>query len=747
MIVTAGKTNVTAYFYIVGDASNASPGEPVTGLLFSDIETGGSASYARQGAARVDLTLITLASASAAHADGGFILVDDTNMPGVYRCDYPDAAFATGVDEVSLQIVVASGKNAVAVPIKVQITDVDFRDSVSGGMTALSDIESSLVIAKSDTAAIEVKASDTHSRLVVVEAAIDSDQTSRTTAVSDVHSRVVVVESSVDSDQTSRTAAISDVKSRLVVVESSIDSDTASAATLAASMASSVEVIETKASDTHSRLVVVEASIDSDQTSRATAISDAKSRLVVVESAIDSDQTSRATAISDVKSQLVVVASDTTRVELALVTATGALEGTPSSTVLQTDLSEATDNHYNNMVFVMTSGDEAGETRRILDYTGATGTITLSTPLSGSPTAAETFAILNIPVSVEPGDIAALLSDAAAIEIKTSDTHSRLVVVEAAIDSDTASAATIAASMSSSVEVIETKASDTHSRLVVVESSIDSDQTSRATAISDVKSRLVVVESAIDSDQTSRTAAISDVHSRLVVVELAIDSDTASAATIVASMSSSVEAIEAGGGSLTAAQDSKLTRVQSDVILVEAKASDTHSRLVVVESAIDSDTASAATIAASMSSSVEVIETKASDTHSRLVVVEAAIDSDQTSRTTAVSDVHSRIVVVESSIDSDQTSRTTAISDVKSALTVAASDVALLFAAHAEPTGVPAANETIVDKIAYNFAALRNKVTVTSTKKQFFDDADSALWEKDLSDDGTIFTETEGNAP
>ena len=137
MIVTAGKTNVSVYYYIVGDAGHATPGEPVTGLLYSDIETGGSASYARQGAARVDLTLITLASASAAHSDGGFILVDDTNMPGVYRCDYADAAFATGVDQVFLSIVVASAKNAVAAPIMVDITDVNLRDSVRGGMTSL----------------------------------------------------------------------------------------------------------------------------------------------------------------------------------------------------------------------------------------------------------------------------------------------------------------------------------------------------------------------------------------------------------------------------------------------------------------------------------------------------------------------------------------------------------------------------------------------------------------------------------
>ena len=123
MRIPAGSTNVSVYYYIVQDASATSPGEPVTGLLFSDIETGGSASYARQGAARVDLTLITLASASATHADGGFILVDDTNMPGLYRCDYPDAAFVTGVAQTFCQLVVASGKNAVAAPILVDIDD------------------------------------------------------------------------------------------------------------------------------------------------------------------------------------------------------------------------------------------------------------------------------------------------------------------------------------------------------------------------------------------------------------------------------------------------------------------------------------------------------------------------------------------------------------------------------------------------------------------------------------------------
>jgi len=105
MIITAGRTSVSIFVYFVDDDSGTSPGEPTTALLFSDIETGGSASTVRQGAARADFTLVTLASASASYTEGGFILVDDTNMPGVYRLDVPDAALITGVDQVVVPVV------------------------------------------------------------------------------------------------------------------------------------------------------------------------------------------------------------------------------------------------------------------------------------------------------------------------------------------------------------------------------------------------------------------------------------------------------------------------------------------------------------------------------------------------------------------------------------------------------------------------------------------------------------------
>lgn len=124
MIVTAGSVDRSVFFYIVEDQGGTNPGEPKTGLLYTDLT---SASYARQGAVRVAITPATLASASAAHADGGFIEVDATNMPGVYRFDPPDAAFATGVDQVVIAVLVAGASNAVARPLNIDITDFDLR--------------------------------------------------------------------------------------------------------------------------------------------------------------------------------------------------------------------------------------------------------------------------------------------------------------------------------------------------------------------------------------------------------------------------------------------------------------------------------------------------------------------------------------------------------------------------------------------------------------------------------------------
>lgn len=79
---------------------DSTTGLPKTGIVYTDV----TGSYVRTRSARVAITMATLASASAAFSSGGFILIDDTNQPGVYRVDIPDAAFVTGVDEVVVTI-------------------------------------------------------------------------------------------------------------------------------------------------------------------------------------------------------------------------------------------------------------------------------------------------------------------------------------------------------------------------------------------------------------------------------------------------------------------------------------------------------------------------------------------------------------------------------------------------------------------------------------------------------------------
>lgn len=77
----------------------------------------------------------------------------------------------------------------------------------------------------------------------------------------------------------------------------------------------------------------------------------------------------------------------------ALGIVSGACEGTPSTTSIQTDLAETTNGHYIGRVVVFTSGDAAGEATDITGYTGATGTLTV-TALTTAPAATDTFVIV-----------------------------------------------------------------------------------------------------------------------------------------------------------------------------------------------------------------------------------------------------------------------------------------------------------------------------------------------------------------
>ncbi len=95
MIVQAGTADVTTYF----ELTNSSDGSEATGLTVTALDL----SYVRDGdavAAKVDAS--DLGSANAAHSANGAYEVDSTDAPGLYRIDWPDAAFAAGVGRVQL---------------------------------------------------------------------------------------------------------------------------------------------------------------------------------------------------------------------------------------------------------------------------------------------------------------------------------------------------------------------------------------------------------------------------------------------------------------------------------------------------------------------------------------------------------------------------------------------------------------------------------------------------------------------
>ncbi len=126
-IIKKGSTDVTRYVMLV----DSSDGSPETAYTITNLDL----QYTRlraAPAAKVDAT--ALAATDSAHSDNQAIQIDATSSPGLYRIDWPDAAFATGVDKVILVVTGAGLHPAVE---EIQLVDYDSEDGVRLGLTAL----------------------------------------------------------------------------------------------------------------------------------------------------------------------------------------------------------------------------------------------------------------------------------------------------------------------------------------------------------------------------------------------------------------------------------------------------------------------------------------------------------------------------------------------------------------------------------------------------------------------------------
>jgi hypothetical protein len=126
-LIKKGTTDVTRYVML----RDSTAGTPETGYTITDLDLQYTRNRA-EPAAKVDAT--ALADQDDAHADNQAIQIDATSSPGLYRVDWPDAAFATGADKVLL---VVSGAGLDPAVEEIQLVDYDPQDAVRLGLTSL----------------------------------------------------------------------------------------------------------------------------------------------------------------------------------------------------------------------------------------------------------------------------------------------------------------------------------------------------------------------------------------------------------------------------------------------------------------------------------------------------------------------------------------------------------------------------------------------------------------------------------
>ena len=143
MIIEAGRVDVTTFFLLY----DAVTGAPITGATITDMDL----SYVREGeVASVKADATALGSVNAIHSANKAIEVDATDMPGVYRVDWPDAAFAVGTrdnDSLPVKEVVLYVHDGAASPafidssLRVVLNPAADAVAVSNDSTAADNVE------------------------------------------------------------------------------------------------------------------------------------------------------------------------------------------------------------------------------------------------------------------------------------------------------------------------------------------------------------------------------------------------------------------------------------------------------------------------------------------------------------------------------------------------------------------------------------------------------------------------------
>jgi len=129
-LIKAGATNQSLDLFVLD--SSATDGSGLTGVTATT--TSLACYYRVQPTGKATVLALVANSATGAHTDGGFAVIDGTNMPGWYRLDLHDTVVAnTGM----ASLVVRGAASMAPVPIELQMVSFDPDDGVRLGLTSL----------------------------------------------------------------------------------------------------------------------------------------------------------------------------------------------------------------------------------------------------------------------------------------------------------------------------------------------------------------------------------------------------------------------------------------------------------------------------------------------------------------------------------------------------------------------------------------------------------------------------------
>ena len=121
-------------FIFIADTSN-STGAGLANLTHS---SSGLVAYYIAGDLNNEVQITLVTATLGTFASGGFVAVDNTNMPGWYEVGIPDAALDGG-NQVAIQY--RGATNMAPVNIYIELDAVDYQDAAAFGLSKFSDIE------------------------------------------------------------------------------------------------------------------------------------------------------------------------------------------------------------------------------------------------------------------------------------------------------------------------------------------------------------------------------------------------------------------------------------------------------------------------------------------------------------------------------------------------------------------------------------------------------------------------------